>query len=39
MAVKTLRAEAHQRIPADIIDCFLDAIVDAPVALPAVAPA
>jgi putative two-component system response regulator len=34
-AVKTLRQEAGVRIPADIIETFLSAIVDAPCALPA----
>src|SRR5262249_22676275 len=33
-AVKTLRAEAGVRIPRDIVETFLAAIADAPVALP-----
>jgi putative two-component system response regulator len=34
-AVRTLRGEAGERIPADIVETFLAAIVDAPIALPA----
>ncbi|MHC4845049.1 MAG: HD domain-containing phosphohydrolase [Planctomycetota bacterium] len=37
MAVKTLRAEAGVRIPAPIVETFLTAIQDAPIALPALA--
>jgi putative two-component system response regulator len=37
LAVKTLRAEAGARIPADIVETFLTAIQDAPIALPALA--
>jgi putative two-component system response regulator len=37
MAVKTLRAEAGVRIPAAIVETFLTAIQDAPIALPALA--
>jgi HD-GYP domain-containing protein (c-di-GMP phosphodiesterase class II) len=33
-AVRTLRAEAGVRIPAEIVETFLDAIAGAPVALP-----
>jgi putative two-component system response regulator len=34
-AVRTLRGEAGERIPAEIVETFLAAIVDAPIALPA----
>jgi putative two-component system response regulator len=37
LAVKTLRAEAGVRIPAAIVETFLTAIQDAPIALPALA--
>jgi putative two-component system response regulator len=35
LAVKTLRAESGMRIPADIVETFLGAIVGAPIAMPA----
>jgi putative two-component system response regulator len=35
LAVRTLRAEAGVRIPADVVETFLQAIADAPIALPA----
>jgi len=38
-AVKTLRAEAGVRIPREIVETFLAAIVDAPIALPVLTPA
>ncbi len=38
-AVRTLRAEAGVRIPRDIVETFLASIVDAPIALPVLAPA
>jgi putative two-component system response regulator len=36
MAVRTLRAEAGTRIPRDILETYLEAISDAPIALPSV---
>lgn len=37
LAVRTLRSEAGVRIPAEIVETFLTAIQDAPIALPALA--